>query len=493
MSNFTLVTTVEDAVKLVKRIQDVDRPHLVVHALPDGVVEPLIDVDDLARRVEGDALVYVIDFEMGYRLTEGLGGKPLTVHSGWTRIYPPTTWRDRDQSRNRFEPATLRFKKRQVLAIERRVLDLSFGSHLPALREAPAGMVPSTVTIDQTPSALESHIVSGTLPNRKTVNVITSGLFGGIPNNRLLRKGMTLPGEVTGGLLPHFYAVRPEDDPSTRTRVYVGGGIETWVFVNRVAAEVVEVLIHPEVAANIRGDADERLDLQFTQGETIPVLIIPTEDSYEIVVTDSSHELADAISALPDGPPWLLPPDPTPEVEELDDFDDEALSDELILAHREIARKDLEIASLKSKLRESQRRAKAKIARRPHDAATDCFAADIRNAYLAKFLDRVDREAYPLPILEFGHDLMDGIWWAASITSYEKLVEKAMLMACDHPGATVEAYKYSSPWADEVDGWKFFRGHVVEKTPGAPRLVIGRRAGVVKFEECGHHDDALKS
>ena len=43
MPNFTLVTTVEDAVKLVKRIQDVDRPHLVVHALPDGVVEPLID------------------------------------------------------------------------------------------------------------------------------------------------------------------------------------------------------------------------------------------------------------------------------------------------------------------------------------------------------------------------------------------------------------------------------------------------------------------
>ena len=91
MSNFTLVTTVEEAVKLVKRIQEVDRPHLVVHALPQGVMQPLIDVDDLARRVEGDALVYVVDFEMGYRLTEGLGGKPLTVHSGWTRIYPPTT------------------------------------------------------------------------------------------------------------------------------------------------------------------------------------------------------------------------------------------------------------------------------------------------------------------------------------------------------------------------------------------------------------------
>jgi hypothetical protein len=455
-------------------------------------VEPLIDVDDLARRVEGDAVVYVIDFEMGYRLTEGLGGKALTVHSGWTRIYPPTTWREVNQSRNRFEPATPRLKKRQVLAIERRVLDLSFGSHLPALRDAPAGMTPSIVTIDQTPSAMESHIVSGTLPSRKTVNVITSGLFRGIPNNRLLRKGMTLPGEVTGGIFPHFYAVRPEDDPSTRTREYVGGGIETWVFVNRVAADVVEVLIHPEVAANIRGEADERLDLQFTQGETIPVLVIPTEDSYEIVVTDGAHDLVDAISALPDGPPWLLPPDPTPEADESEDFDDDALSDELILAHRELARRDLEIASLKSELREVRRLAKMKAARCPHDDATDCFEADIRNAYLAKFLDRADRDAYPLPVLEFGRDLMEGIWWAAPITSYEKLVEKAMLMACDHPSAKVEAYKYRSSWANEIDGWKFFRGHVVEKTPGAPRLVIGRRAGVVRFEECGHHDDGLK-
>jgi hypothetical protein len=304
---------------------------------------------------------------------------------------------------------------------------------------------------------------------------------------------MTLPGEVTGGALPYFYPSRPEDDPVARTRAYVGGGIETWVFVSHVTAEVVDVLIHPEVAANIRGDADERLDLQFTQGETIPVLIIPTEDSYEIVVTDSSNELADAISALPDGPPWLLPPDATPEVEELDDLEEATQSDELVQAYREIAGKDREIASLKSELRESQRRAKAKETRRPHDAATDCFKADIRNAYLTKFLDRADRDAYPLPILEFGRDLMDGIWRAASITSYEKLVEKAMLMACEHPGAIVEAYKYSSPWAKEVDGWKFFRGHVVEKTPGAPRFIIGRRDGVVKFEECGHHDDAIRS
>ena len=493
MSNFTLVTTVEEAVKLVKRIQEVDRPHLVVHALPQGVMQPLIDVDDLARRVEGDALVYVVDFEMGYRLTEGLGSKPFTVHSGWTRIYPPTKWRDGDQNRNRFEPATPRTKNRQVLAIEQRVLDLSFGSHLPALREAPTGMVPSTVTIDQTPSAPENPAVSGSLPNGKTAHVVTSGLFRGIPNNRLLRKGMTLPGEVTGGILPHFYASRPEDDPVARTRAYVGGGIETWVFVSRVTAEVVDVLIHPEVAANIRGDADERLDLQFTQGETIPVLILPNEDSYDIVVTDSAHDLVDAISALPDGPPWLLPSEWTPENEELDDLEEATQSDELVQAHREIARKELEIASLKSELRDVQRLAKSRTGRRPHDAATDCFEADIRNAYLTKFLDRADRDAYPLPILEFGRDLMDGIWRAASITSYEKLVEKAMLMACGHPGAIVEAYKYSSPWAKEVDGWKFFRGHVVEKTPGAPRFIIGRRDGVVKFVECGHHDDAIRS
>jgi len=489
--NFSLVTTIEEAAMLVRLILDADRPHLVVHSLPEGVEDPLIDVDDLGRRVEGDAVVYVVNYEMGYQLTEGLRSKAHTVHSGWTRIYPPTAWRGGSQSPNRFEPATFRTKKRQVQDIESRVRDLSFGSHLPALREAPAGMVPSTVTIDQTPSELESHIVSGLLPDRRTVNVITSGLFRGIPNNRLLRKGMSLPGEVTGGILPHFYAARPADDPVTRTRAYVGDGIETWVFVKRVANEFVEVLIHPEVGANIHGEVGERLDLQFTDGETIPVLIIPTEDSYEIVVTDATRHLVDAISALPDGPPWLLPPNPAPEVQELADYDEEVLSDELILAHRDIERKILEIASLKSELREARRLAKSKTSRRPHEEATDCFEADIRYAYLTKFLDRADRDTYPLPMLQFGPDFMKGIWWVAHTTSYEKLVEKAMLMACDHPSATVEAYKKGSRWGSEVDGWKFFRGHVVEKTPGAPRLVIGRRSGVVRFEECGHHDNAL--
>jgi hypothetical protein len=301
---------------------------------------------------------------------------------------------------------------------------------------------------------------------------------------------MELPGEVGGGLLPHFYAVRPPDDPQARTKEFVGEGIETWVFVSRVNGSTVEVLIHPEVTGVIHGEADERLDLQFTQGETVPVIILPNDAGFEIALTDAGREISDAISALPDGPPWLLPPEP---VEEIEDLDGEELSDELILAYRLIAKQELEISNLKRKLRESQRVAKSKTERRPHDSALACFAVDIRHAYLEKFPDRSDRSSYPLSPMEFAPDIMDGVWWGSDITSYAKVVEKAMLLACSHPSATVETYKYQSTWAKEIDGWKFFRGHIVEDTPGAPRFVIGKRNGAVRFEACGHHDDELKS
>ena len=490
MSSFAFITASDDVALLIARIKNPERPHIVVHALSEGVHVPLFDVEDLARRIDGDAIVYVVDFEMGFRLTEGLGGKAFTVHSGWTRIYPPLTWSDGDQNKNRFEPATARTQKRQILSIERRVLDLSFGSHLPATREVTSGLVPSTVIIDQTPSAQDGHIVSGRLPNRVTANVITSGLYRGIPNNRLLKKGMELPGEASSGLLPHFYASRPPDDPHTRTREFVGDGIETWVFVSRVNGSTVEVLIHPEVTGAIHGEVDEPLDLQFTQGETIPVIILPGKGGFEIALTDSNNEISEAISALPGGPAWLLPPEP---IEELEELDGEALSDELVIAHRLIAKQELEISNLKKKLRESQRMAKSKTERRPHDSSLGCFETDIRNAYLEKFPDRPDRSSFPLAPMAFAPDIMDGVWRASDLTSYAKVVEKAMLLACSHPSATVETYKYRSTWAKEIDGWKFFRGHIVEDTPGAPRFVIGKQNSVVRFEACGHHDDELKS
>ena len=489
MSGYDFITASDDLALLISRIKNPERTHIVVHALPEGVNEPLIDVEDLARRIEGDAAVYVVDFEMGFCLTEGLGGKTFTVHSGWTRIYPPLTWSEGDQNKNRFEPATARTRKRQILSIEHRVLDLSFGSYLPVTRDVTSGLVPSAVIIEQMPSAHDG-LVFGRLPNRDTAHVITSGLYRGIPNNRLLRKGMELPGEVSGGLLPHFYAIRPPDDPHARTRKFVGAGIETWVFVSRVNDSTVEVLIHPEVMGSIHGEADESLDLQFTQGETIPVIILPSEAGFEIALSDSNNEISEAISALPDGPAWLLPPEP---IEELENLDGEALSDELVIAHRLIEKQDLEISNLKKKLRESQRVAKSRTERRPHDSALHCFETDIRHAYLEKFPDRPDRSSFPLAPMAFAPEIMDGVWRASDLTSYAKVVEKAMLLACSHPSATVEAYKFRSTWAKEIDGWKFFRGHIVEDTPGAPRFVIGKKNGVVRFEACGHHDEELKS
>ena len=489
MSTVHYVTTDDEALRLVSRIRSRDRLALVAISLKEGEDEPPFNAQNLAERVDGEADVYVVSAPCTYRLTEGLGGKRHTVHSGWIRVYPADGEQIVDDGRNRFEPITRGGEIAGIRKIERRVLDLAFRNHATVEATAPTGTIATTVTIDANPSSDEGWYVTGQTADGKQVVVKTSNLYRGLANDRLLRKGMRLEGDVEAKpILPSFFARRPEDNAHERLVALVGAGRTTWAYVAAIARDKVTLLLHPEIAVELRAGNDEDFTRQFTEGEVVGVLVVVDDQRFDVVLASSSDDIDEAFSALPGGPPWLAPPEHAEHVEDEADDVDDAMDDDYLALYRANETLREEVARLKREVREAHRLARTRVRPRPHETEEDCFLADVLIAYLSKFPDRPDRDAYPLAAITLGSDFMDGVDYIKGIVSYEKIVEKAMLMACQHPSGRAEPYKVGSPWYDDHDGWRYFRGHIVDETHGAPRFRLARKGSLVRFETCTNHD-----
>lgn len=484
--------TSSDGERLVARIKSNNRPIVVVHALSEGEISPPAWLEKLDQQLDDDAEVCVVSAEASWSLTDGLGGAQHSVHSGWTRIYPPTEWRATNQNRFRFEPANPRNADRTIKRIVDRTLDVTFRSYVSSAPPIQPNEVNAEVEIDSDPNGDDGWQLTGRrvdVRSPQQIFVHIKHLYPGIPLDRLVKKGMRFLGVLEDGRIPSLYASKPTDDLERRVCEFVGDGVTTWAYVSQVQRDRTELLIHPDVALVLTSSPDEDLRMQFTIGETAGILVMPkpNRDGYDVVLGEPDVTTT-ALSVFPLGPPWLTAPILPTDVVEDDDVVES--SDELVQAQREIDEKDRELAVLRIKLREANRIARTKTAERPHQLDTDCFKADMRNEYFKRFPDRADRDANPLVEVTFGPDFIEGVMTEAQKVGvgYQKIVEKAMLIACNHRNGAKTKFKPGSKWSSSPDGWVYYRGHIVERTHDAPRFVVGIRGNEIHFEECNDHD-----
>jgi len=482
----TFISTDEEVAHLAQLIRKDDRLPVVVGTLREGEVAPPWDVTGLASRLRGEAEVFIVSTQASYTLTELMGGKANSVHSGWVRIYPAGLWKQGDQNRNRVAPEGRAANVPRKVA--ERVLELGFRGYVPPALP-PTGLVEDTVTINETPSDDASALLTGRSKNDPTRYPIIrfSGLYPGIPANRLFKKGMVLRGSRTTGFLPDFFPDKPADSPLERFAAHVGDIACTWVLVGPVSSDRVSVFVHPEITLTVHGEGDD-LTLQYSEGSVIKVLVMRSADGWEVLPAPDADIPIDALSALPGGPPWLLPPPTIVEEEPISPptstnaFDDE----ELIAANKEIERLRLEIEKLKDRFRTSR----AKKAGLIHKSDELCLRADMHANYSERF-SQIDRATYPMPEIIFNQEFIAAIPEVCQLVNYETLLRAIVNIAIGHPQTRTEKFKSGNPYCDEVDGWQFRRGHIADETHGAPRIRFAKKGDSIRFESAGHHDDDI--
>ena len=483
-SQIHLCQTSSEVAPLVAHIKETVRLPIVVVSLAEGESSPTWDIEQLADRLSGEAVLYLIDHEAGFSLTEQMGGKANSVHSGWIRIYPAAGWSTGDQNRNRIAPNHSRPELVFRKIIDR--VDLAAWSNFVPKQQQSSSLVVDSVRIENDPSEDPSQLLPGRSqldPNRHCI-IRHSSLYPGIPAHRLLRKGMVLSGKRTNTFLPEFYPEKPNDDLETRLKSFIGEIVCTWALVREVKPDHVTLLLHPEVPLEIYSDSID-LNEEYSADEVVKVYVLPTESGYEVTPASELDDAQDSISAFPGGPPWLMPKSLV--VEELDLMVDEAFADEeLILAHKSIERLQREILELKDKLRSS--RAKLIVKLHPDDE-TCLRAAIVANYY--KRLTATDRAEYPLQELVFEKEFFLGFAEACGMVPYETVLRAVVNIASGHPQTRTEKFKSGSRFSDEVDGWQTRRGHIADETSGAPRIRFSKRGNVTRFEHAGHHDDDL--
>jgi len=473
----------EEIAWLVSLIHQTERHPVVVGSLGIDEQTPKWDVVALVRRLEDEAIVVLVDTEGSYLLTNQMGGKANSVHSGWVRIYPAGAWRLGDQNQNKITPAV------SISKIVDRVLQLGFQTYVPTSLPT-ANLVRDSVVIDASPSADTSALLSGrseTDPSRHPI-IRYSGIYPGIPANRLFKKGMKLQGNRTKGILPDFFPEKPVDDLKRRLLEFVGDIVCTWALVGEVRPNRVEIFMHPEATVEIISDIDD-LTYEYTKGSVVKVVVMATLEGWEASAASDQESAIDAISALPGGPPWLLPPEIgfEPEVvEQVESVSNVSDDEEMVFAHQVIEKLEREVASLKEKLRSSRAKRIGLI----HPSDERCLRAAIVADYYSRFTQS-DREGYPLPELIFGPDFFAGFSDTCLMVPYDTVLRSVVNVAIGHPQTKTEKFQAGSRFGDEIDGWQIRRGHIAEVTSGAPRIRFAKKGSSVRFEWTGHHDDDL--
>jgi len=484
-TEFTLVATDEDVENLVQRIRETERLPIVVGSLREAETAPPWDAAGLASRLRGEADVFVVTAKASYRLTDLIGGKANSVHSGWVRIYPADAWQKGDQNRNRIAPEGGR-ASRVAHRVTERILEIGFQGYVPVALP-PSGLVDDTVVINQSPSDDVSALLTGRSksdPSRYPI-IRFSGLYPGIPANRLFKRGMELRGSRTTGFLPDFFPDKPHDDPLARFTSHIGDIACTWALVGTVTSDSVVVYVHPEITLRIN-DPDDDLTLQYSEGSVVKVLVMRSTDGWEVLPASEDDVPIDAMSALPGGPPWLFPPSvvevDVEEVSSEDAFDDE----ELIAANREIERLNGEIAKLKDRFRASR----AKKVGVVHQTDEHCLRADMRANYCERF-SSAERLSYPMSTVVFTPEFLGDIPDVCRLVNYETFLRAVVNIAIGHEQTRVEKFKGGNPYAQVIDGWQVRRGHIADEVRGAPRIRFAKKGDVVRFDAGGHHDDDL--
>ncbi len=519
-------------------------PVLVI-TTPREDAGPLIDADDLHRRVREVADVVVLhNGPASWALADAM--PPMTqIYGGAGRVYPIDLGWLANPCR-----APIRFcwpgddPKQVADQLEDDAYASANLAGLAAVRSATA-TAPDRGTVQ---GALGRHHVLLRLDGGGQGALLVDELFAGIEPERLLKPGHILTGRVVRGHMLSPFSPDPiDDDPIARTDDAYAAGDVVLARVVDVTARSARALLHPRVNVSIRGDQDES-DLRN---------LIAVDDVVTLTITGTGQgqftaELADAdapsvacIPVLPGGPPWLVEDDlptsgpepepaPTPapasEVPAVDSAPPVAaitLPTPVWLGeHARIAGLNAEINSLKALLDQERRktressekasraRAEAQKLRRKvrsledqHQAYRDRVegarlfsdpAEQLRYEIEQTWLRRTpepERARYSLPSYRFGPRFLESVKALEGVCREKVLdviVELLTDRARDIPGRELHQLRDSESSPSQrvrADGARAWRCALQVNTPSARRLHFWKLTdGDIELDSVATHD-----
>ncbi len=518
---WTEVSGRETFARLLALLAETERPPVVVTTVPFGEEHAGIDVDALANELAGVGELFWLAAHATFWLTDALGDKRLSVHSGWSRVYPPgQEWRERSWLAPIFRPDP---EGRHGM-LERIVGAVLASSFRPGAFEAlpvPAGGEPGHATVKAVMSPTQVLVdVEG-----RQALMRTQHLCRGVPAERLVRPGQQFDGSwKTVGIMGEFFPDPPDRHAAERARDFVGDGIVTCVFVEAVSSEAIRLLLHPDIALTLVPDGND-LTLLATAGEVVVAEVVYVDDRF--VASFSDAPPAPAMAVLPGGPPWLQPVPVAKERRAAGPAAEErkgetslggqpeggaggaqtmpfASQGELAALEEEVARAQQALDEARAKVRELQ----AELRRRRRPSLPRVFRDperqlrfELDTSYLVH-VDEPDRARYPWPkryVIGPGFvPSVERLVADGGITR-EKVLEVCVDVLCgrakDRPARAVKEWRTSRhgpPLVRRYDGASAMRARLQNSSPAARRLKYWcLPSGHVELDSVGVHDDDL--
>lgn len=292
---------------------------MVVISIPEDAAVPEADVNAIVEEL-GDTVTYVLlPSRATYQLTEALGGKEFSVHSGWVRIYPSSPgWRTRELAAPNFRPSPINRAR-----TTRRVVDAA----LNILFQEGSGQSARNPDRGERTMAVVENVITATqvlvdAGGRRQAVMRTDRLRPGVRSDRLVRRGQTFMGILESkGLMFEFTPDPVPDEPLARTKEFVGDGIVTSALVVDVRRDDMRLQLHPEVEITISQSDNEDLTTYASPGDVVTVEVIPYEADF--ICDFSDEDPSPAVSLIPDGPPWIVADVPAEESSATTDSDPE--------------------------------------------------------------------------------------------------------------------------------------------------------------------------
>jgi hypothetical protein len=99
------VRSKSDFAEFVKVLRETERKPVMAISIAEDRSVPDVDVAALEQQLDDSVYFYVLPAQVTFWLTDELGDKSLSVHSGWVRVYPSArSWLDDPHLSPKFPP-----------------------------------------------------------------------------------------------------------------------------------------------------------------------------------------------------------------------------------------------------------------------------------------------------------------------------------------------------------------------------------------------------
>ena len=496
-------------------------PAVVVSVAP-GQPEPFIDADGICDEVRGVAVVFVVDADATFGLTDGLGDPRLSAFYGAGRVYPVgTRWRgDRYAAPLVMCPGPPRAQRAREVLIEEALAAAQF-----------AGLLQLATPADSQSEVLGK--VSGFSSDRHVLMRCDNGQQGvmnvsrlrvDVAPMRLVQRGQRFAGVLSGtGFLPEFVPAVVEQDVAALVRAECPDGSTVLAKVREVEAEGASVLLHPDYSVKL-AEPGEDLRRLLSPGDVVAVEVAWVDGECLVALGDESAAHP-ALSVLPGGPSWLLPeaagaepgeagrPEPpageqagaAAPVESADALQEladaritlELYSEQISQLEEQVAREGAELKLARSDLRRARRERENRALPEVFADPERQFRWEVATSYLFR-VPESQRDEYPLGDFVLGRafltrlDLLQGI---SRDKVMEVIVDVLSGRAKDIPARELHPWleSRSGPQETRDDGATAWRVSLQVHSHSARRLKYWRLVdGRIELDTVGVHDDGIR-